>query len=152
MVLSAVCLISVLPWCVRREAGVFCLGGVFRHRNFTVFITPLLPVNFWIRLRVARVVGWMSINLAVACALPSPLLRTRPCAPHSRVTSLNPKKLGVDLPFLFVCWHPLVVSHFFYLCTYGISSWRHSRKFTALFFTPLWVVNSADYWSSMKDK
>ena len=48
-------------------------------------------MNFWSRLCVARVVGRLYADIAVALTLTSPLLQTQPCAPHSRGTSLDPQ-------------------------------------------------------------
>ena len=89
------------------------IGGVFWHRDSSVVMAPIMSVNFWSCLRVARVVGWISDDIAVVLTLPVPLLRTWPCAPQGRGTSLDPKtKLDVDLPCLSVSWYNLVVYHF----------------------------------------
>ena len=57
---------------------IVCLGGVFCHSDSAFFMTPLLPVDFWSRLRISWVVGWMYGDTTIALTLPSPLLRTQP--------------------------------------------------------------------------
>ena len=51
-----------------------CLEGVFWSRDSAVIATPLLPVNFWRRLRVSWVVVRLSDDIAVALTLPLNLL------------------------------------------------------------------------------
>ena len=60
-------------------------------------------MNFWSLLRVARVVGCLSGGKALALTLPSPLIRTRPCDPHGRGTSLDPKNETGRRADLLVC-------------------------------------------------
>ena len=94
--LSCCLALVCMAWCCR-----FRLGGVFSRRYSSVVATLLLPVNFWRRLCVARVVGRISGYIAVALTLPSPLIWTQPCDLQSRETSLDTKtKLGVDMYFI----------------------------------------------------
>ena len=47
MLILAVGMLVVVPWCGHRDVGVFHLGVRFWRRNSDAFVTPLLPVNCW---------------------------------------------------------------------------------------------------------
>ena len=45
--LSSVGVIIVVSWCGQRDVGMFRLGGIFWHRDYFAFATPLPLVKCW---------------------------------------------------------------------------------------------------------
>ena len=74
MFLLFICLLDVVPWCVQCDFGVFRLGGIFRHRDYAAFATPLPPVNFW--------------YFSVGASSPPSMLEACPCGSFDRLIDL----------------------------------------------------------------